>query len=53
MALFLSANICEGDDLVSIHSSRGKQCAFMSLPTALLSPNGAKYCFDHMVQNYN
>ena len=37
MALFLSANICEGDDLVCIHSSRGKQCAFMSLSTALLT----------------
>ena len=40
MALFLSANICEGDDLVSIYSSREKQCAFMSLSTALLTaPN--------------
>ena len=39
MALFLSANIHEGDDLVSV-SSRRKQCAFMSLSTAFLTaPN--------------
>ena len=30
MALFLCANIHQGDELFSVHSG-GKQCAFMSL----------------------
>ena len=38
MALFLSANIHQGDELFSVHS-RGKQCAFMSLSALLTARN--------------
>ena len=34
MALFLSSNIHQGDDLFSVHS-RGKQCSFMTLSVIL------------------
>ena len=36
MELFLSANVHQGDELLSIQS-RGKQCAFMSLSTILIA----------------
>ena len=38
MALFLSTNIHQGDNLFSVQS-RGKQCAFMSLSTVLTAQN--------------
>ena len=38
MALFLYANIHQGDELFSVHS-RGKQCAFMSLSAILTAQN--------------
>ena len=38
MALFLSANIHQGDELFSVQS-RGKQCAFMSLSAVLTAQN--------------
>ena len=38
MALFLYANIHQGDELFSVHS-RGKQCAFMSLSAVLTAQN--------------
>ena len=34
MALFLSTDIHQGDELLSVHS-RGKQCAFMTLSALL------------------
>ena len=40
MALFLCANIHQGDELFSVHS-RGKQCAFMSLSAVLTAQNEA------------
>ena len=38
MALFLSTNIHQGDNLFSVQS-RGKQCAFMSLSAVLTAQN--------------
>jgi hypothetical protein len=38
MALFLSSEIHQGDDLFSVQS-RGKQCAFMSLSAILTAQN--------------
>ena len=38
MALFLSADIHQGDERFSVHS-RGKRCAFMSLSTLLTARN--------------
>jgi hypothetical protein len=38
MALYLSANIHQGDELFSVHS-RSKQCAFMSLLALLIAQN--------------
>ena len=38
MALFLSADIHQGDERFSVHS-RGKQCAFMSLSALLTARN--------------
>ena len=38
MALFLSDNIHQGDELFSVHS-RGKQCSFMSLSVLLTARN--------------
>ena len=38
MALFLSADIHQGDECFSVHS-RGKQCAFMSLSALLTARN--------------
>ncbi len=38
MALFLSADINQGDERFSVHS-RGKRCAFMSLSTLLTARN--------------
>jgi hypothetical protein len=38
MALFLSSEIHQGDDLFSVQS-RGKQCAFMSLSAVLTAQN--------------
>ena len=38
MALFLSCEIHQGDDLFSVQS-RGKQCAFMSLSAVLTAQN--------------
>jgi hypothetical protein len=38
MALFLSSEIHQGDDLFSVQS-RGKQCAFMSLSALLTAQN--------------
>jgi hypothetical protein len=38
MALFLSANINQRDELFDVHS-RDKQCAFMSLPALLTARN--------------
>ena len=38
MALFLSANIHQGDELISVHSG-GKQCAFMSSSALLTARN--------------
>jgi hypothetical protein len=37
MALFLSANIHQGDELFDVHS-RGKQCAFISLSALVIQP---------------
>ena len=50
MALFLYANIHQGDELFSVHS-RGKQCAFMSL-SLISSFNSPKYPTDRLVNNY-
>ena len=38
MALFLSSNIHQGDEIFSVQS-RGKQCAFMSLSVVLTAQN--------------
>ena len=38
MALFVYANIHQGDELFSVHP-RGKQCAFMSLSAVLTTQN--------------
>ena len=38
MALFLSADIHQGDERFSVHS-RGKQCVFMSLSALLTARN--------------
>ena len=38
MALFLSSEVHQGDDLFSVQS-RGKQCAFMSLSALLTAQN--------------
>ena len=38
MALFLSSEIHQGDDLFNVQS-RGKQCAFMSLSAVLTTQN--------------
>ena len=38
MALFLSSNIHQGDEIFSVQS-RGKQCAFMSLSAVLTAQN--------------
>ncbi len=38
MALFLSADIHQGDERFSVHS-RGKQCAFMGLSALLTARN--------------
>ena len=38
MALFLSANIHQGDDLFSV-GSRGKQCAFMTVSALVTAQN--------------
>jgi hypothetical protein len=38
MALFLSANIHQGDELFSVHSG-GKRCAFTSLSALLTARN--------------
>ena len=38
MALFLSADIHQGDERFSVHS-RGKKCAFMSLSALLKARN--------------
>ena len=38
MALFLSSEIHQGDDLFSVQS-RGNQCAFMSLSAVLIAQN--------------
>ena len=49
MALFLSANIHQGDDLFSI-CSRGKQCAFMSLSALLSAFNSGFIVLDPCVE---
>jgi hypothetical protein len=53
MALFLSSNIHQGDDLFSVHS-RGKQCAFMTLSAILTAQNmplteWSKQTFDNVL----
>jgi hypothetical protein len=53
MALFLSSNIHQGDDLFSVHS-RGKQCAFMTLSAILTTHNmplteWSKQTFDNVL----
>jgi hypothetical protein len=53
MALFLSSNIHQGDDLFSVHS-RGKQCAFMTLSAILTAHNmplteWSKQTFDNVL----
>jgi hypothetical protein len=53
MALYLSSNIHQGDDLFSVHS-RGKQCAFMTLSAILTAHNmllteWSKQTFDNIL----